>query len=158
MSDARGARVLGPVLLGFAAVFGIAGLLIYRLWDPFVEPETGFEIRATPLPSEPAPAAPKPTAPTDPLNDPAKPANEYEYLRELERLSAENKSKALELAFAGEQWYGDTGPAAEARRAMQVTLLADIGRGQDARKFATRFLSKYPKSKYAIRVRQAVGR
>ncbi len=147
MADGVNLRILGPVVLGFSFVFGVAGLLIYRLWDPRVEPETGYSVRGmAPLPDDTAGVAS--SEPPDPLRNPAKPSNEYEYLRLLEQYKVENKSMALELAFAGEDWYGDEGPGAEARRAMQVTLLAHVGRTSEAQRLARRFVLRFPESSY----------
>jgi hypothetical protein len=84
-------------------------------------------------------------------------ASEDEFLAELARLNVEDKEAALVLAEAGERWYGATGVRAQARRAMAITLLVDLGRMPEARDRTRRFIEKYPRSRYRPLVQGATG-
>ncbi|HEX2733163.1 MAG TPA: hypothetical protein VHM70_16245 [Polyangiaceae bacterium] len=85
------------------------------------------------------------------------PLPEGEYLRELEALSLTDKQAALLLVEQGEQWYPSQGRAAEARRAMRVTLLVDLGRMPEARRFTREFIEQYPTSSYRPLVQGVTG-
>ncbi len=86
-----------------------------------------------------------------------RPSSEEQYWAELERLQVSDKQRALDYALAGEDWYDETGKPAEARRAMIVTLLVDLGRMDEARERTYRFIEQYPKSPYRRLVQGATG-
>jgi len=56
------------------------------------------------------------------------PASETAFFAQLEELNQTDKPRALDWARRGDNWYGNAGVFAEARQAMQVTLLVDLGR------------------------------
>lgn len=98
-----------------------------------------------------APAArPPPSLPDSPLP-------EDDYLAQLQELNVSDKRAALTLVEKGEQWYPASGRAAEARRAMRVTLLVDLGQMPEARKFTREFIAQYPDSPYRPLVQGVTG-
>jgi hypothetical protein len=85
------------------------------------------------------------------------PLPEDDYLKQLSALNRTDKSAALLLVEKGEQWYPDKGRAAEARRAMRITLLVDLGRMPEARSFTREFIASYPESAYRPLVQGVTG-
>lgn len=84
-------------------------------------------------------------------------ASEDDYLRELERLNAVNKPAALELVEQGAQWYRGSGVRQEAREAMGITLLVDLGQIDEARARTRRFIVEHPTSRYRPLVQGKTG-
>jgi hypothetical protein len=78
-------------------------------------------------------------------------------MRELSRLARTDKPAALSLAKRGDEWYSDTGDTAEARKAMVVTLLVDLGSMEEARVLTRRFIAAYPSSPYRPLVQGVTG-
>lgn len=91
------------------------------------------------------------------MNSPAKPDDEPAYWRELSRLNTADKSRALEYARKGDTWYGATGGTAEARQAMIVTVLVDLGKMDEARREARAFMTAHPGSSYLPLVQGVTG-
>jgi hypothetical protein len=89
--------------------------------------------------------------------DPSRPESEEIFWHELERLHSSDKPRALVLARKGDDWYSAVGKPAEARKAMIVTLLVDLGRMEDARVLARRFIAAYPDSPYRPLVQGVTG-
>lgn len=87
----------------------------------------------------------------------SKPDSEQAYFRELARLNAVDKPHALELARRGDDWYGTTGANAEARKAMAITLLVDLGDMEQARRETRAFVLAYPQSSYRPLVQGVTG-
>ncbi len=93
-----------------------------------------------------------------PVAQPSPPfANEDDYLRELARLKRTDQRRALELVRQGEVWYSASGVRAEARQAMGVTLLVDLGEMEEARARARNFLAEHPTSSYRPLVQGVTG-
>jgi hypothetical protein len=86
-----------------------------------------------------------------------RPATEDEFMRELMQLESTDKEAALALARKGEGWYSSSGKPAEARKAMIVTLLADLNRMDEARTLARAFMAAFPGSEYLPLVQGATG-
>jgi len=78
-------------------------------------------------------------------------------LRELDALSRTDKPRALELALDADARLSSTGIFAEARRALIVTLFADLGRHGEARAHARSFTERYPSSRYLPLVQGVSG-
>lgn len=89
--------------------------------------------------------------------EPVRPPTEELYWRTLEDLRKTDKAQALAYALAGEEWYSDQGRPAEARKAMIVTLLTDLGRYEEARARTRLFLEQYPQSPYKPLVQGVSG-
>jgi hypothetical protein len=87
----------------------------------------------------------------------SKPDSEQAYFRELSRLNAVDKPQALQLARQGDGWYGATGANAEARKAMAITLLVDLGDMEQARRETRAFIAAYPQSSYRPLVQGVTG-
>jgi hypothetical protein len=87
----------------------------------------------------------------------AKPESERAYFHELARLNAMDKPRALALARQGDAWYPTTGESAEARKAMVVTLLVDLGNMDEARRETRAFIAAYPRSSYRPLVQGVTG-
>jgi hypothetical protein len=68
-----------------------------------------------------------------------------------------DKPRALTLALASDARSPDHGPMAEARRAMIITLLADLGRIDEARERVLPYLEAYPDSRYRPLVQGKTG-
>lgn len=85
------------------------------------------------------------------------PASPELYWKELEELERTDQKRALDYAFAGEEWYPEQGKAAEARRAKIVTLLVALGRMPEARERTRRFIELYPNSPYRRLVQGVTG-
>lgn len=85
------------------------------------------------------------------------PATEEDYWNELESLKKSDKKRALAYALQGEDWYSEQGKPAEARRAMIVTLLVDLGRMEEARDRTRSFIELYPNSPYRRLVQGVTG-
>lgn len=86
-----------------------------------------------------------------------RPATEEVYWSELEKLQRTDKENALVFALKGDEWYSPTGKPAEARRAMIVTLMVDLGRMEEARVRTRDFISQYPNSPYRRLVQGVTG-
>lgn len=87
----------------------------------------------------------------------SRPDSEQAYFHELSRLNAVDKPHALELARQGDTWYGTTGANAEARKAMAITLLVDLGNMEQARRETRAFIAAYPQSSYRPLVQGVTG-
>lgn len=85
------------------------------------------------------------------------PPPEREFFEELNALHGTDKPAALVWAEQGERWYGDSGRFADARRAMRITLLADLQRMDEARSLARAFIAQYPQSSYRPLVQGVTG-
>lgn len=83
--------------------------------------------------------------------------NETSYLTELARLNVQDKPRALALAREGDRWYPSVGKGAEARKAMTVTLLVDLGNMTEARQETERFIAQFPESSYRPLVQGVTG-
>jgi hypothetical protein len=159
------ARSRGAAL---AALVVILGGVVYLLTRPATprharsgEPPATIETAASAV-TEPA-AAPSSAVtitarpvPSTSLVDP-RPESEAAYMRELSRLARTDKPAALSLAKRGDEWYSDTGDTAEARKAMVVTLLVDLGSMEEARVLTRRFIAAYPSSPYRPLVQGVTG-
>ncbi len=84
-------------------------------------------------------------------------ADEDEYLRELARLNRTDPRRARALVRQGERWYSASGVRAEAREAMGITLLVDLGEMEEARALARRFITEHPTSRYRPLVQGVTG-
>ncbi len=143
-------------LLGVVAIAGLWGLR--REAPPPSTPDRASAREPEPLSSEPvASAAPLPPAPTQSPPEPGAPRSEEELARELSRLNATDKPRALALALATDDTYPSTGVYAEARRAMIITLLVDLNRFDEARERVYPFLKAYPESPYVPLVEGKTG-
>jgi hypothetical protein len=91
------------------------------------------------------------------MSTPEKPASEAAYLRELSRLHATDGARALLYARQGDVWYSNTGTAAEARKAMAITLLVDLGKIDQARRETRAFIAAFPDSPYRPLVQGVTG-
>lgn len=89
-----------------------------------------------------------PTQPSSVSEAFLQPSTPEEYWQHLEELRRTDKEQALAYALAGDEWYPDSGKPAEARRAMIVTLLVDLGRMSEARERTHAFIKQYPQSPY----------
>jgi hypothetical protein len=78
-------------------------------------------------------------------------------MREVARLNVTDKPRALALALSGEGAYPSTGIGAEARRAMIITLLVDVGRMDEARQRVAQYIEAYPNSRYLPLVEGKTG-
>ncbi len=122
---------------------------------------------AAPLATASPPSAATSTLPALASDDPAvfastsgppqKPDNESDYLRELSRLHTVDKSRALAFARQGDIWYSSTGALAEARHAMVVTLLVDLGDMSSARQVTRALIAASPRSPYLPLVEGVTG-
>lgn len=83
--------------------------------------------------------------------------SEDDYLRAIEQLNATDKPRALELVQQGEQWYPNSGVRTEAREAMGITLLVDLGEMEEARVRTRRFIAQHPESPYRPLVQGVTG-
>jgi hypothetical protein len=112
---------------------------------------------------EPATAEPEDEPPRAPLERPKtrvdRPpfASEEDYLRALDRLNRTDKRSALELVRKGDDWYSSSGVNAEARKAMHITLLVDLGEMAEARARTRRFIAEHPTSQYRRLVQGVTG-
>ncbi len=128
-----------------------------------ISPATQAEPRpsTTPLAQAVAPVAPSARAPLveprAPSNALKRPASEDDYMRELLALESTDEERALALARKGDEWYEGSGRAAEARKAMTITLLADLGRMEEARALARAFMAAHPDSGYLPVVQGVTG-
>jgi hypothetical protein len=121
-----------------------------------VENEADAVAPPPPLPTpEPAASVARVTAATS--SAPARPSSEDAFMHDLMRLESTDKEAALALARKGEDWYPSTGKPAEARKAMIVTLLADLDRMDEARSFARAFMAAFPRSEYLPLVQGVTG-
>jgi hypothetical protein len=119
--------------------------------DSIEEPEPSSIAMPGAASAPPAPAAIPATAETDAL------PSEDDLLHELARLNATNKPRALALALAADNSYPSAGIHAEARRAMIITLLVDVGRMDEARQRVKRYLEDYPDSPYVPLIEGKTG-
>ena len=145
----------GRITLGAMLLFGALGMLAWRRLEP-----------PPPLPVSRRDFSVE--APTPPVRDPGLmtaglAARDHvaldaeATLQKLEVLSLTNKPAALELALAADQQLPSAGVMAEARRAMIVTLLADLNRLSEARVRARTFTAGYPRSAYLPLVQGVTG-
>lgn len=100
----------------------------------------------------PSPAASRPI-----LGAPSPATNEEEAMREVARLNVTDKPRALALALSADDTSPRTGVYAEARRAMIITLLVDLGRMEEARQRVYRYIEAYPSSPYLPLVEGKTG-
>jgi hypothetical protein len=151
--------------LALVLLCGIAGSVAWY-WGEDSVPHARAITPQTSVPAESLSASSVALAPTDPtpsdkitlppiLQD--TPPPEREYLQQLSALNHTDKQAALTFAEQGERWYSDVGRNAEARRAMRVTLLVDLNRMDEARRFTRDFLAKYPDSPYRRLVQGVTG-
>jgi len=87
----------------------------------------------------------------------SKPDTEEAYWHELSRLHSVDKAGALAFAKKGDDWYSGTGDSAEARKAMAITLLVDLGKMDEARRETQAFISAFPASAYLPLVEGVTG-
>jgi hypothetical protein len=78
-------------------------------------------------------------------------------MQEVAHLNVTDKPRALALALSADDAYPNTGLYAEARRAMIITLLVDLGRMEEARKRVYPYLDAYPNSRYVPLVEGKTG-
>ncbi|HVW27003.1 MAG TPA: hypothetical protein VHC69_16675 [Polyangiaceae bacterium] len=145
-------------------VFAVA--VVFLLWRdekrPVTERKTVVANEASASAPQP-PALPMPSAaaalPVASASSTAqgRPSNEDAYMHELMQLESTDKEAALALAQKGDDWYPSTGRPAEARKAMIVTLLADLNRMDEARSLARAFMAAFPRSEYLPLVQGATG-
>ncbi len=170
-SEAPSSTKQGP-RIGFAAAFGlgivpVALLLVVhgRALEPSVgeRSDVGAERQAASAPvvaqsgsksgAPSSPSAPRAAAEV-PLE---RPATEAEYFRRLEELRKSAPEDALAWLGHGDEWYGAEGEQAEARTAMRVTVLVDLGRMSEARAVTRRFIVEHPESPYRRLVQGMTG-
>jgi len=84
-------------------------------------------------------------------------AAEDDTLAELAHLNATDKPRALALALSADPTSPSGGPAAEARRAMIITLLVDLGKMDEARQRVYLYIGEYPDSPYLPLVEGKTG-
>ncbi len=77
--------------------------------------------------------------------------------RQLASLSVSDKPNALSLALAADANSSPKGVIAEARRALVITLLVDLGRMSEARARTRKFMAEYPASRYLPLVQGVTG-
>jgi hypothetical protein len=155
-------RLLGAVLLGSVVA---AGLLL--LFPGSEVPQRVGRATASHAArvETPAPAPSSSLPPPSPVERAevvvstslAQPASEDAFLQRLLQLNRTDKPGALELARRGEGWYSDEGVRAEARKAMIVTLLVDLGHMSEARTEVREFIRRYPESRYRPLVQGVTG-
>ncbi len=87
----------------------------------------------------------------------SKPDTEEAYWHELSRLRSTDQAGALAFARKGDEWYSNTGGTAEARKAMAITLLVDLGKMEDARRETRAFIAAFPSSPYLPLVEGVTG-
>lgn len=143
-------------------VFAVAFVFLLRRDEkrPVTERKTlvaGEASAAAPPPEAPMPSATVSLPVASASTAPGRPSNEDAYMHELMQLESTDKEAALALARKGDDWYPSTGRPAEARKAMIVTLLADLNRMDEARSFARAFMAAFPRSEYLPLVQGATG-
>jgi hypothetical protein len=156
-------RVAGAVLA--AIVLAIIGTLALRS-EP--RPKIGSsrsDLRSAPseahtdrVPSQPGNAStltPSKSSSAEGLGSPF--ADEDDYLRTLDGLNRTDKRRAFELVQRGDGWYASSGVKAEARQAMGITLLVDLGEMEEARVRTRRFIVEHPTSVYRPLVQGVTG-
>jgi hypothetical protein len=77
-------------------------------------------------------------------------------MREISRLQGVDKERALALTLEGEERFGES-RFVEARRALRVTLLVDLGRMKEARELTRAFIERFPGSEYRPLVQGVTG-
>lgn len=82
---------------------------------------------------------------------------ERDYFVRLQSLYRTDKEAALEWARSGEDWYGDASPHTDARRAVAITALVDLGRMKQARREVREFIERHPDSRYRPLVQGVTG-
>jgi hypothetical protein len=120
-------------------------------------PQPADEANAAAASTGTAPASPARLAARAPAATLQRPATEDEFMHQLMQLESTDKEGALALARRGEAWYSSSGKAGEARKAMIVTLLADLNRMDEARELAHAFMAAFPGSEYLPLVQGATG-
>lgn len=122
-------------------------------------PRPAASLPAARVPPEESPIAratvEAPRAEAAPL--PSAPRSDEELLRELERLSVTDKPRALSLALAEDERLSPFGVMAEARRALIVTLMVELGRMPEARARTRELMQTYPDSRYLPLVQGVTG-
>lgn len=156
-------RVAGAVLTA-ALVVGLGAFMLRRVNAPGTNPGTRVtsggapQRRAHPVAAgvagEPGQA---PLVRVEPTEHRSPFATEDDYLRELAQLNRTDKRRALSLVEKGEAWYQASGVRAEARRAMGITLLVDLGDMDEARVRTRRFIAEHPDSAYRPLVQGVTG-
>ena len=126
-----------------------------RAEQPTPRPRAGREA-AVAQPSEP-----KPTRATEPPPEPAPDPNdpslvEIRQVAQAERLLATDPARALAMTRQMRARFG-AGYLGEERAYVEVMALHRLGRSQEMRKHAGRFLRAYPRGPYAHRVRRAIA-
>jgi hypothetical protein len=143
----------------------VVGVAVW-LWGPLratsvlqSTPAPGsIEEAALPVAAIP-PAPPVTSAPGASRGQPetGAPSGEEDSLAEIARLNATDKPRALALALSADDAYPSAGADAEARRAMIITLLVDLGRMEEARQRVYRYIEAYPDSPYLPLVEGKTG-
>jgi hypothetical protein len=165
-----------PWIVGVSAVLLIAAALLARRPPPQVAPTVPPARLATPAPAEvvrEVPVAPV-AAPTDaPVATPtatptvARPrrvetgddlAGELLLIQRAQRALARGDGEAALEALDEHARVHPHGRLVEERQAARVLGLCAVGRADEARAAATRFLARYPASAQAARVRGACAR
>jgi hypothetical protein len=158
----RRRRLLGAVWLGSVVAAGWLLLLRGSEVPQQVERATASAAARVEAPAlAPSGALPLPSpverAEVVASTSPQQPASEDAFLQRLLELNRTDKPRALELARRGEGWYSDEGVRAEARKAMIVTLLVDLGHMSEARTEARELIRRYPESRYLPLVQGVTG-
>lgn len=159
---------MGTLRLSFrssAAVLFAAALLGFAL---FAWPETAPAVRERGPTAARAPETSRPTknssvflsgaAPTSKSSpDQTRVSTAEQYLRQLDALSRSDKAAALKLAQKPAEGFPEHGVLAEAREALSITLLVDLGRMAEARDEVRRFIQSHPQSRYRPLVQGVTG-
>jgi hypothetical protein len=156
-------RRVTAAVLAVALLAGLAALL-FRSASPHAPKPSELEPvsapdESTPPAPEPVPREPSQSLPQRANLEHTKPpfADEDDYLRTLETLNRTDKPRAFELVEKGESWYPATGEKTEARQALGITLLVDLGNMEEARARTRRFIAEHPTSRYRPVVQGVTG-
>jgi len=147
------------VLLGLVLAFMLGREPAKQATSQGSEVHSSAPVEArVPAPAEPD-DEPTPTPRTRPNTDERRSpfASEEQYLRTLDQLNRTDKRRALELVQKGDDWYSSSGVNAEAREAMRITLLVDLGEMDEARARTRRFIAEHPTSQYRPLVQGVTG-
>lgn len=156
-------RLAGVV--GLAATAAVVGL---RSWSPAQHVGRTDAVGASRTPvvaAVPSPQVQPKPAPATPGADVVDqlegvdvstvlPGTEAENLAQIEAALPKDPRRALSLANDGNRSFGE-GALREQREARAIAALVAIGRSEQARSRAQRFLQNYPKSPLSERVRQS---
>jgi len=118
--------------------------------------QKGCQATFAPNPPAPPPPPPRGVARVD-VVEPHEEPGERLHWETLERLWVADRQGALAHALEGEARFGPRGRAAEARQAVIVTLLTELGRMPEARQRTLSFLSEHPRSGYRRLVQGLTG-